>query len=111
MSGALMNKVWDLFGMDSAEPEEYEEENVYDYEEEEEPRKGPGGPPKDDPDKYTKEQIQSGASDWQNKGGNPLEYVGTILNNDRYANSSGNNTKDMYDLTKKYLKNIDPNQR
>ena len=36
MSGALMNKVWDLFGMDSAEPEEYEEENVYDYEEEEE---------------------------------------------------------------------------
>ena len=31
MSGALMNKVWDLFGMDSAEPEEYEEENVYDY--------------------------------------------------------------------------------
>ena len=36
MSGALMNKVWDLFGMDSAEPEEYEEENVYDYEDEEE---------------------------------------------------------------------------
>ncbi len=36
MSGALMNKVWDLFGMDSAEPDEYEEENVYDYEEEEE---------------------------------------------------------------------------
>ena len=31
MSGALMNKVWDLFGMDSAEPEEYEEDNVYDY--------------------------------------------------------------------------------
>ena len=31
-----MNKVWDLFGMDSAEPDEYEEENVYDYEEEEE---------------------------------------------------------------------------
>ena len=30
MSGALMNKVWDLFGMDSAEPEEYDEENVYD---------------------------------------------------------------------------------
>ena len=23
MSGTLMNKVWDLFGMDSAEPEEY----------------------------------------------------------------------------------------
>lgn len=35
MSGALMNKVWDLFGMDSAEPEEYEEENIYDYENEE----------------------------------------------------------------------------
>ena len=36
MSGALMNKVWDLFGMDSAEPDEYDEENVYDYENEEE---------------------------------------------------------------------------
>ena len=36
MSGALMNKVWDLFGMDSAEPEEYEDENVYEYEDEEE---------------------------------------------------------------------------
>ena len=36
MSGALMNKVWDLFGMDSAEPEEYEDENVYDYEDENE---------------------------------------------------------------------------
>ena len=34
MFGALMNKVWDLFGMDSAEPEEYEEENIYDYEDE-----------------------------------------------------------------------------
>ena len=31
-----MNKVWDLFGMDQAEPEEYNDENVYDYEEEEE---------------------------------------------------------------------------
>ena len=42
MSGALMNKVWDLFGMDSAEPEEYEDENIYDYgnnEEEEEDNK------------------------------------------------------------------------
>ena len=42
MSGALMNKVWDLFRMDSAEPEEYDEENIYDYEdevEEEEDRK------------------------------------------------------------------------
>lgn len=37
MSGALMNKVWDLFGMDSAENEEYEDENnVYEYENEEE---------------------------------------------------------------------------
>ena len=36
MSGALMNKVWDLFGMDSAEPDEYEDENVYDYGEENE---------------------------------------------------------------------------
>lgn len=35
MSGALMNKVWDLFGMDSAEPEEYDDENIYDYEDEE----------------------------------------------------------------------------
>ena len=36
MSGALMNKVWDLFGMDSAEAEEYDEEDVYEYEDEEE---------------------------------------------------------------------------
>lgn len=36
MSGALMNKVWDLFGMDSQEAEEYEDENVYEYEDEEE---------------------------------------------------------------------------
>ena len=34
MSGALMSKVWDLFGMDSAETEEYDDENVYEYEEE-----------------------------------------------------------------------------
>ena len=34
MSGALMNKVWDLFGMDSAAEEEYEEDDVYEYEEE-----------------------------------------------------------------------------
>ena len=33
MAGALMNKVWDLFGMDTAEPEE--EKNIYDYEDEE----------------------------------------------------------------------------
>ena len=31
-----MNKVWDLFGMDSAEPEEYEDENIYEYEDEDE---------------------------------------------------------------------------
>ena len=36
MSGALMNKVWDLFGMDSAETEEYEDEDVYEYENDEE---------------------------------------------------------------------------
>ena len=36
MSGALMNKVWDLFGMDSQGAEEYDDENVYDYEDEEE---------------------------------------------------------------------------
>ena len=35
MAGAIMNKVWDLFGMDTAEPEVDEEENVYDYEDEE----------------------------------------------------------------------------
>ena len=35
MSGALMNKVWDLFGMDRAEEEEdYENEDVYGYEDE-----------------------------------------------------------------------------
>ena len=34
MSGAIMDKVWGLFGMDSAEPEE-EEENVYDLVDEE----------------------------------------------------------------------------
>lgn len=37
MAGAIMNKVWDLFGMDTAEREEYdEEENIYDYLEEDE---------------------------------------------------------------------------
>ena len=36
MAGAIMNKVWDLFGMDTAEPEETNEgiENIYDYQEE-----------------------------------------------------------------------------
>ena len=37
MSGALMNKVWDLFGMDKAEQEEdYDNEDVYEYDDEEE---------------------------------------------------------------------------
>ncbi len=36
MSGALMNKVWDLFGMDSKEAEEYDDENIYDYDDYEE---------------------------------------------------------------------------
>ena len=31
-----MNKVWDLFGMDSQEAEEYDDENVYEYDDEEE---------------------------------------------------------------------------
>ena len=44
MSGALMNKVWDLFGMDKAEPEEdYENEDVYDYDDEEEEDVEPKG--------------------------------------------------------------------
>ncbi|MCI9064181.1 MAG: cell division protein SepF [Clostridia bacterium] len=38
MAGAIMNKVWNLFGMDQIEGEEYEDEDVYDYEyEDEEP--------------------------------------------------------------------------
>ena len=36
MSGALMDKVWGLFWMDSADPEEYEDEDIYDYDNEEE---------------------------------------------------------------------------
>ena len=39
MSGALMDKVWGLFGMDSAEPEEYEDEDIYDYDNEQEKKK------------------------------------------------------------------------
>ena len=35
MAGALMSKVWDLFGMDSAEGEEYENEDIYNYDDEE----------------------------------------------------------------------------
>jgi len=38
MAGAIMNKVWNLFGMDQAEVEEIEDDDVYDYDyEEEEP--------------------------------------------------------------------------
>ena len=38
MAGAIMNKVWNLFGMDQGEIEDLEDEDVYDYEyEEEEP--------------------------------------------------------------------------
>lgn len=36
MSGAIMDKVWGLFGMDSAEAEEdYEDENIYELDEDE----------------------------------------------------------------------------
>lgn len=35
MSGAIMEKVWGLFGMDSAEAEDYDEEDTYGYEDEE----------------------------------------------------------------------------
>lgn len=31
-----MNKVWNLFGMDSAETEDYDDEDIYDYENDEE---------------------------------------------------------------------------
>ncbi len=34
MAGALINKVWDLFGMDSQPEEEYEDDNLYEYEDE-----------------------------------------------------------------------------
>ena len=36
MSGALMNKVWDLFGMDSTAAEDEYEDDVYNYENEDE---------------------------------------------------------------------------
>ena len=44
MASAIMNKVWNLFGMDQSEEEEYEDEgNVYDYDyEEEEPEEKRG---------------------------------------------------------------------
>ena len=52
MAGAIMDKVWGLFGMDQSEPEEVEDEDVYEYEEkgdyepEEEERKFFGRRPK-----------------------------------------------------------------
>ena len=36
MSSAIMSKVWNLFGMDQADEEEYDEEDLYDYEYEDE---------------------------------------------------------------------------
>lgn len=36
MASAIMSKVWNLFGMDQAEDEELEEDDVYDYDYEEE---------------------------------------------------------------------------
>ncbi len=38
MAGALMDKVWSLFGMDTQEDEEYDED-IYEYEDEEEDKK------------------------------------------------------------------------
>ena len=37
MASAIMNKVWNLFGMDQAEEEEIDNEDLYDYEYDEEP--------------------------------------------------------------------------
>ena len=37
MSSAIMSKVWNLFGMDQADEEEYDEDDIYDYEEEVQP--------------------------------------------------------------------------
>ena len=31
MAGAIMDKVWGLFGMDQGENEEVEDEDIYDY--------------------------------------------------------------------------------
>ncbi len=44
MAGAVMNKIWDFLGMESAEePEEIEDRAYdYDYEEEEEPQESEG---------------------------------------------------------------------
>ena len=35
MAGAIMDKVWGLFGMDQGETEEVEDEDVYEYEDKE----------------------------------------------------------------------------
>lgn len=37
MASAIMSKVWNLFGMDQAEDEDYVDEDVYDYDYDEEP--------------------------------------------------------------------------
>lgn len=37
MASAIMNKVWNLFGMDQSEEEEIDNEDLYDYEYDEEP--------------------------------------------------------------------------
>ena len=37
MASAIMSKVWNLFGMDQAEDEDYVEDDVYDYDYDEEP--------------------------------------------------------------------------
>ncbi len=41
MAGALMSKVWNLFGMDQAEEDEEMEEDVYDYDYEDEEEQQP----------------------------------------------------------------------
>ena len=37
MASAIMSKVWNLFGMDQAEDEDYTDDDVYDYDYDEEP--------------------------------------------------------------------------
>lgn len=43
MAGAVMNKIWDFLGMESAEEEEELEDKAYDYEYEEEEEQEPEG--------------------------------------------------------------------
>ena len=61
MSGAIMSKVWNLFGMDQAESEEVEEDNIYDYdyEEEEQPVEEKKGFMKKNAKVVTMPQMQS----------------------------------------------------